>query len=67
MRVHTSGGKVSATDVQSPWHSASIPPDGAAPRCLRVRLTNDPRAGASAVVVPMGGPEAYTVVAEVVP
>ncbi len=67
VRVHTGPGKVSATDVQSPWHSKPIPPDADTPRCLRVRLTNDPRAGSSAVVVPTGGPEPYTIEAEVVP
>jgi serine/threonine-protein kinase len=67
VRVHTGGGKVTPTDVQSPWHSAALSPDGDTPRCLRVRLTNDPRAGTAAVVVPTGGPEAYTIEAEVVP
>jgi tRNA A-37 threonylcarbamoyl transferase component Bud32 len=66
VRLHTAAGKVSATDVQSPWQSAAIPSDGETPRCLRVRVTNDPQAGTT-VVVPTGGPETYTVEVEAAP
>ncbi len=66
VRIHTAPGKVSETDQQSPWQSAPIPADSDAPRCLRVRVTNDPRAGTT-VVVPTGGPETYTVEVELVP
>jgi hypothetical protein len=66
VRVHVGAGKVTTSDVQSPWRSPPLP-EGDAPRCLRLRLTTDPRTPASTVVVPTGSPEAYTIEAEVAP
>jgi serine/threonine-protein kinase len=64
VRIHTGMGKPTATDVHSPWRSDKIAPEGDEPRCLRVRLTNDPWSGAAAAMVPGGGSEAYVVEAE---
>jgi eukaryotic-like serine/threonine-protein kinase len=68
VRVHAGMGKLTATDVQTPWTSGPVGPDeGGAPRCLRVRLTNDPWAGAQSAIVPSGGSEPYVVEVEAVP
>jgi serine/threonine-protein kinase len=67
VRVHAPGSRVVAPDAQSPWSSAVLAPEGDTPRCLRVRATTNPWAGASAVVVPTGSVDPYTVEAEAVP
>jgi len=41
--------------------------EGEGPRCLRVRLTNDPWSGAAAAMVPNGGSEAYVIEVEAAP
>ncbi|MFT3775120.1 MAG: serine/threonine-protein kinase [Minicystis sp.] len=64
VRIHTGMGKVSATDAQSPWRSDKIPESPDEPRCLRVRVTNDPWSGAAAAMVPGGGNEGYVVEVE---
>jgi serine/threonine-protein kinase len=67
IRVHLGQGKTSATDAQSPWQSPPIP-DGDAPRCLRLRLVNDPWASvAGPGTVMAGGNEAYVVEVEKAP
>ncbi len=66
VRVHPGSGKVTATDVQSPWVSEVMQP-GDAPRCLRVRLTNDPWSGSPASVVPNGGSDPYVIEVEPAP
>ena len=67
VRVHAGAGKASSTDAQSPWTSDRIAAEGDEPRCLRLRLTNDPWAGAAAAMVPNGGSEAYVVEVEAAP
>jgi serine/threonine-protein kinase len=67
VRVHAPGGKFVAPDVQSPWSSAVLKPDGDTPRCLRVRAVTNPWSGANAVVVPTGSTDPYTVEAESAP
>ena len=61
VRVHTGMGKPSPTDVQSPWTSEKIAGSDDEPRCLKVRLTIDPWAGAAAMLVPNGSDDVYTV------
>ncbi len=61
VRVHTTPGKASPTDVVSPWLSAPVAPDGDTPRCLRVRLAPDPWTPDAATPVPSGGPEPYVI------
>jgi serine/threonine-protein kinase len=63
VRVHaTRAGAPTPTDVVSPWTSDPIAPaaDGA-PRCVRLRLTNDPWTSGDRAIVPTGGGEAYGV------
>jgi serine/threonine-protein kinase len=68
VRVHAGVGRPpTATDVLSPWQSGVIAGQEGTPRCLRVRLTNDPWSGGSAVVVPTGGNEVYTIEVEAAP
>ena len=61
VRVHTGMGKASSTDVRGPWTSDRIAESDAEPRCLRLRLTIDPWAGAAATLVPSGSDEVYSV------
>jgi eukaryotic-like serine/threonine-protein kinase len=62
VRIHTVQGKVSSSDVASPWESGPVPPAGdGAPRCLRLKLTHDPWAKEVPATLPSGGSEAYVV------
>jgi serine/threonine-protein kinase len=68
VRVHAGAGKASSTDAQSPWTSGRVPAvEGEGPRCVRVRLTNDPWSGAAAAMVPIGGSEGYVIEVEATP
>jgi len=64
VRIHAGMGKVSATDVQGPWRSERIVEGGGEPRCLRLRLTNDPWSAFAAAMVPAGGNDGYVVEVE---
>lgn len=62
VRVHPVGRfQATATDVISPWVSPEAKDDADAPRCLRVRLVNDPWAGGGAGAALVGGTERYVV------
>jgi eukaryotic-like serine/threonine-protein kinase len=71
VRIHLDPqGKRSDADVPSPWQSAPISADDAAPRCLRVRLAADPwapdRGGGGGSGTPGGSSAPYVVEAQTI-
>lgn len=68
VRVHPGGkGASSASDALSPWVSGDLREGDDGPRCLRIRLVNDPWTSQGASAALFGGSERYAVSLEIVP
>jgi hypothetical protein len=62
VRIHVGKGKVSASDVMTPWRGTTIAA-ASEDRCVRVRMTSDPWMSGAAPTPP-GSSERYTVSVE---